>query len=181
VKFGLEICKPDLVVSGVNKGANSGRNVFYSGTIGACVEATFKEVPSIAFSSINEEHPNFALCKPYIPLIVAHFMTHPIPKGVMINVNFPSTIIKGIKYASQGQGYWKEDFSKTRIQKPKATFSFGAQWSHAKESLESDVYYLSQGFITAVPIRVDNLTDHAHQSQHKKTFESLNTHPLFQE
>ena len=95
-------------------------------------------------------------------------------------VNLPSEKILGIKYASQGQGYWKEDFSQAKIEKPKTSFSLGSEWSHANEAVESDVYYSNQGYITAVPIRVDNLTDHAHQSAHKETFETLNGHPLFQ-
>src|SRR3990167_227935 len=107
VKFALHYVlekKPDLVLSGINNGWNAGRNVFYSGTIGATIQASFYHLPAIAFSSYPwlDAH-DFTLEKGVVQKLTAHFLKTPIGKGSVMNVNFPSPKKKvlGLKMARQ--------------------------------------------------------------------------------
>lgn len=151
---------PDLVVSGINQGANSGRNVLYSGTIGGVIEATLRNVPGIALSCVDFDNPNYRLVQPHIPTLVQHMLAYPLPKGTLLNVNFPDTAtIKGIKMARQGKGYWIEDPWEHVHPEGYACYWLGGKWYDQEEHEESDVFLLSQGYAAAVPIHVDEMTD----------------------
>ncbi len=152
--------KPDLIVSGINCGANSGRNIFYSGTIGGVIEGVLRNVPGIAFSCVDFVKPNYKLAQPLIYPLVKHFLEHPMPKGTMINVNFPETdTIQGIRLVKHGKGFWIEDPDKRTHPEGHSYFWHGGKWFEHEEDAESDVYLLKQGFATAVPLQVSELTD----------------------
>ena len=114
VKMALAVLlnrKPDMIISGVNKGSNAGKTVLYSGTVGGVIEGAFKGIPGIAFSFCDFEVPPMAITKKYIFPVIKHFLDHPMTPGTLINVNFPYNAkdgIKGFKMARQGKSYWKE-------------------------------------------------------------------------
>lgn len=178
VRFGLRVVlqeKPDLIVAGINKGSNAGRNVLYSGTIGGVIEGTLRNIPGIAFSSVEEDQdPNYKQIEPYITPIVKHILEHPLSDGTILNVNFPEkvTAFKGVKMASQGRGFLKEDPQKRIHPKGSAYYWHGGQWDHYDEHEDSDVSLLKQGYVTAVPIHVDQLTDHDFLKKRKIHFDS---------
>lgn len=178
VRFGLRIVlteKPDLIVSGINRGSNAGRNVLYSGTIGGVIEGAMKGIPGIAFSSVDYKTPRYELIEPYIYPIVQHFFEHPLVPGTILNVNFPSQFdhFKGIKLARQGQSQWVEAPDQRTHPGPggEPYYWHGGQWSQHDEHEESDVALLNQGYITAVPIHVHELTDHGFLRDRKVHFE----------
>lgn len=176
VRFGLRLVldhKPDLIVSGINKGSNSGRNVLYSGTIGGVIEGAMKKIPGIAFSSTSFELPNFESIEPYIFPIVEHILEHPLSEGTILNVNFPTehASFKGVKLARQGQGLWVEDPDKRNHPSGEHYYWHGGQWSHEEEDEESDVALLHEGYVTAVPIHIHQLTDHAFFEERKEHFD----------
>ncbi len=175
VKLGLNAFlpgKPDLILSGINRGANSGRTIFYSGTVGGVIEGALRRVPGIAFSYENYDNPDFNVLKKYILPIIEHTLKHPLPAGTILNVNFPEKEILGIRLAKQGHGYMN-DKPDERIHPTEGTsyFWLGEKWEHHDEHEDSDVALLAQGYITAVPIHVQELTHHAHLSDHRSTFE----------
>lgn len=174
VKLGLSVLlkdrKPDMVISGINEGSNSGRNALYSGTVGAAMEAVHQGTPAIAFSSLHEENPDYAGVAPFARRIILHFLNHPIPDGIVINVNFPScetSQIKGIKYARQGLSYYMDN---PYFDPKENGYFISKRFLNCKEHEESDSYYLAQNYITAVPIYVKELTGLAHFEAHKSTF-----------
>ncbi|MCX7338091.1 MAG: 5'/3'-nucleotidase SurE [Alphaproteobacteria bacterium] len=98
---------PELVLSGVNNGANLAEDVTYSGTIAAAMEAKLLGVPSIALSLVtsNKHPPKWATAEHYAPDILKKLIAQKIPEHVLININFPDFIVpsvKGIKITSQG-------------------------------------------------------------------------------
>ena len=112
VRLGMSVlkAKPDLIVSGINRGSNSGRNVLYSGTVGGVIEGVLRGVPGIAFSCSDFAAPNYKMAEEHVLSIVKHLLEHPMPKGTLLNVNFPETeVIRGVKMARQGMGYWMEN------------------------------------------------------------------------
>lgn len=171
--------KPDLIVSGINRGSNAGRNVLYSGTVAATIEGTMQNIPSIAFSCFDyHEYPNFELAEQYVPGIVNHVLEHSLPKGVLLNVNFPPKHreIQGIKLSHHGLEYWAEN--PDRREHPaegKNYYWLGAQLKRFDEDEGSDVCWLRKGYITAVPVQVNQLTDFKYLNEGKERFEKLFT------
>lgn len=168
--------KPDLVVSGINRGTNAGRNVLYSGTVAGTIEAVLKGVPGIAFSCYDYDDPNFARAEPYISQIVNYVMQHPLPSGTLLNVNFPpaSKKIQGFKMARQGKGIWEEMPEKRHHPlEGHVYYWLGAKTSLQEEHEEADMALLQEGYVTAVPIKVAELTDHDHLQSYKHSFEQF--------
>lgn len=183
VKLGLSVIlkeKPDLIVSGINRGSNAGRTVLYSGTVGGAIEGALRNIPGIAFSFEDMEHPDYATAQSYIYPIIKHTLEHKLPQGTLLNVNFPHTSreLKGIKLARQGRSYWI-DTPDERIH-PEGTpyFWLGGKWDDHEEHPESDVHLLKEGYITVVPIHIDELTDHEHLAFCNKNFDSYFQRPI---
>ena len=164
---------PDLIVSGVNRGANSGRTVLYSGTIGGVIEGIFRNIPGVAFSCHDFENPNYARTQPWIQKVVSHLLEHPLPKGTLLNVNFPETPeILGLKFAKQGRGYWIEDPEHRLHPEGHSYYWLGGKWNDQEEHEESDVALVQKGYAAAVPILIDQLTHHALFEERKSHFDA---------
>lgn len=183
VKMGLNVIlpkKPDMIISGVNRGSNAGRTVLYSGTVGGCIDGALKGIPAIAFSFSDFEPPPVEATKNYIFPLIAHFLKHPLPQGTFLNVNFPYNAkdkIAGLRFAKQGRSYWMESPDKRLHPEGMPYYWLGGVWGEVAEDPESDVALLAQGYITVVPIHVDQLTCHNSYQKHKNlTEKSLNLH-----
>jgi 5'-nucleotidase len=177
VRMGISVIlssPPDLIVSGINRGANSGRNVLYSGTIGGIIEGVLRNVPGIAFSCVDFVNPDYKKAQHLIYPLVEHLIEHPLPLGTLLNVNFPETQeIRGLKMARQGKGYWIEDPDQRVHPEGHSYFWHGLKWNGHEEDEESDVYLLREGFATAVPIHVSELTDLKLFNERRSHFNNL--------
>ena len=161
--------KPDLVLSGVNRGNNLGEDVTHSGTIAATMEGTLCGIPSIAMSQAFSmwdpmAQPSWHIAEARGADVVRMLLSHGIPPMVLMNVNFPNlppgTPEKGIRMVRQGRrtsGKQLEE-RKDKHGRPYYWVSWGDETS--KDTNDSDLVVLPQGFITITPIRMD-LTDHA--------------------
>ena len=120
VKYALgnEIVKPDLLLSGINSGPNLGRNIFYSGTVGAAMEGVFHGVTSIALSAYNWEKPKWEPAVHYGRIIVSRVLklletgAEALP-AFLLNVNFPDleiSEVKGVRLTRQGCSGYMERF-----------------------------------------------------------------------
>lgn len=167
---------PDLIVSGINRGANSGRNVLYSGTVGGVIEGVMHDIPGVAFSCYDFANPNYADTEKHILKVVQHVLEHPLPEGSFLNVNFPSSShgpIKGFKLTRQGKGYWAENPDKrTQPGFERDYYWIGAKLKDFMEHQDSDVAWLQKGYMAAVPIHVGEMTDHRHLAEKKEHFEN---------
>lgn len=178
VKMALSVIlkrKPNLIVSGINKGSNAGRNILYSGTVSAVIEGSLREVPGVAFSCYDYVDPDYSLAQSQIPSVVSYVLDHPLPDGTLLNVNFPSKKhgpYKGIKMARQGKQYWMEDPShRSHPTEGESYWWLGAKMSAYVEHTESDTQLLDQGWVTAVPVFVAELTHHETLNERKSHFE----------
>ena len=169
VKMALSVLldrPPQLIISGINRGSNAGRTVLYSGTVGGTIEGALKGIPGIAFSFSDDDVPPTSLTQPYIIPLIQYFLTHPLPSETIVNVNFPYSAngLKGLKLAKQGKGYWVEQPDRRIHPEGVPYYWLGGKWRSFTEDPESDVALLEQGYITAVPINIGQLT-------HSETFE----------
>lgn len=163
--------KPDLIVSGINKGSNAGLTVPYSGTVGAAMEGSLKGIPSLAFSCVDYENPDYAMTLNWIKELVEHHLEHPLPQGTLLNVNFPHVEkILGLRLAKQGKGHWIESPEERAHPEGHPYYWMGGEWKHTEEEPDSDVHLLSKGYATAVPIHVAQMTDFNHLDDHQEIF-----------
>ena len=166
--------EPDFIVSGINHGSNAGRNVFYSGTIGAIIEGAIRGIPGIAFSYECYQTLDFPHVQSYISKIFQYVLDHPLPPGTILNVNFPHTLpgqIKGCKMARQGLRSWQGTPKKDLHPEGHLEFSFGWDDLTHDEHQESDIALLLDGYITVTPLSVSELTDYGHLDSKKKAFD----------
>lgn len=179
VKLALNVIlqsPPDLILSGINLGTNAGRNVLYSGTIAGIIEGTLQGIPGIAFSVQELSEPRFDLIESYVPQIVNYVLKHPLPPGTLLNVNFPETSqgkISGIRMARQGKEFWLENPEVRNHPNGYSYYWLGRKLAQFQEDEESDIAWLKKGYATAVPLHINELTDHLHILKYKETFESF--------
>lgn len=178
VKLALNIVmqrRPDLVVSGINKGTNSGRNVLYSGTVAAAIESVLQGIPAIAFSCRDFFNPDYLNAGKHVPLVVKHVIEHPLPNFTLLNVNFPEKTmgeIKGFKMTRQGKEYWMENPDKrTHPGEGNSYYWLGSRLKETEEDEDSDITWLRRGYMTAVPVHVGDLTDQEHLESSREVFE----------
>lgn len=165
--------KPDLIVSGINRGSNAGRNMLYSGTVGGVIEGAMRGFQGIAFSCESYLTPNYEETIPYIRSIVKHVLESPLPRGNFLNVNFPEKNgIQGVKLASQGRSYVKENLQEGKHPEGNTYYWTGYKIADHEEPEGSDIYWLKKGYVAAVPIHIDEITDHSFLKERKEAFES---------
>ena len=160
----LEILKtrPDMVISGINPGANVGINAHYSGTVAAAREAALLGLASLAVS-INSSQPAFLEeAATFIEGLARRVMEKGLPCGVFLNVNIPNIPIKtvhGISISSQGVSVSREGFEK-RVDPRNRTYYWQELESPADFSgSDMDGNALSHEFISITPMRCD-MTDY---------------------
>jgi 5'-nucleotidase len=165
VKLGVrEIMKekPELLVAGINIGANVGINVLYSGTVAAAIEGAILGVPSIAFSLEVSESPSdirgaAAIAKD----MVSHIIKKKLPKGTLLNINIPlipKDKIKGVKITKQYSGDFDESFDKRTDPRGGVYYWLaGTGWPEVGV-VGTDMHALKDGYISITPLRYD-LTD----------------------
>jgi 5'-nucleotidase len=166
--------KPDLIVSGINRGSNAGRNVLYSGTVGGVIEGTMRNIPGVAFSCTNYQQPNYAATQKHIVSLVNYLLEHPLQRGTFLNVNFPENEheMRGIKLARQGLQYWIENPDLRHHPEGMAYYWLGGKSIICDEHAESDIALLSQGYAAAVPIHVNEMTCQETYATHQSRFET---------
>lgn len=152
----------DLVVSGINHGANVGINVLYSGTVSAATEAAIQGVPSMAISLDTREEADFTAAARFARKMAAFILENPLPH-VALNVNVPAIPeeeIRGVVVAKQGRERLMESFDK-RIDPRENTCYWlaGETELPVHEDDESDGSALKRGMITITPLCYD-LTRH---------------------
>jgi len=152
----------DLVVSGINRGANVGTNVLYSGTVSAATEAAIQGVPSLAISLDTRADADFSVAARFARKMAAFILANPLPH-VALNVNVPAVpeeAIQGVVVARQGRARLMESFDR-RVDPRENIYYWlaGETELPVHEDEESDGSALKRGMITITPICYD-LTRH---------------------
>ncbi len=179
VKLALSVIlptAPTLVVSGINRGNNAGRNVLYSGTVAGIIEGVMHDIPGIAFSVADYFNPTYEEVENYIPQIIRYILEHPLPAGSFLNVNFPKNMkergVRGIRFTRQGKEYWAEDPEQRRHPAEGSPYYWlGSKLAQFEEEPNSDIAWLREGFATAVPIHISDLTDDGYLRHSQQSFD----------
>jgi 5'-nucleotidase len=149
----------DLVVSGINHGANVGINVYYSGTVAAAMEAAFLQIPSAALSVAAEDPTDFDQAAEYGVGVLGKLL--PLQVGDVMNINIPLLSHgrpKGVRVVPQATSGFYERYIPHKNGRSETVFQL-AGGAHRQEKAPADTTALAEGFITVTPLRAD-MTDH---------------------
>jgi 5'-nucleotidase len=161
VKIGIKELaeKPvDLVVSGINRGANAGINVIYSGTVSAATEALIMGIPAFAISLDTHKEADFTYAAKFARKMVHLIANNPAIKCSAINVNvpcLPAEQIKGVCVVRQGKSNIIETFEKRVDPRENTYYWISGDLVPGGEAKDTDVVALASGFITITPIQYD--------------------------
>lgn len=158
VKLGLDVVasrKPDLVLSGINHGSNSGNSVIYSGTMGAAQEGCMLGIPSIGFSLTHHSiAADFGPGIPWVERIVAAVLTHGLPESICLNVNIPAQCEpKGMKAVRAARGYWTDEYERYETPGGRPFYWLKGNFVNLDADRDdNDEYWLSRQYISVVPV-----------------------------
>jgi 5'-nucleotidase len=157
--------QPDLVVSGLNAGANVGINVIYSGTVAAAIEAAFLGLPAIATSlHLKGNVPDdFAGAARISRQTIESILTHGLPGGQVININVPALLPgqqpAGIKTVRQCTRPWMDTYERRQDPRGRDYFWNNSVFTLGETDDDTDVAGLRDHYVTVTPLQFD-LTDH---------------------
>jgi len=151
-------CPPDLVLSGINRGPNLGRqDVAYSGTVAAALQASFLDLKALAISLLPDITGIYlfeaaaALMRP----IVSHLLKNDFPAQVALNINIPPPPVKGIKIVPLGEKCYRPQIIENLDPRGKAYYWIGSGDPEVRHLAGTDIEAVRQGFISITPLRVD--------------------------
>jgi 5'-nucleotidase len=154
--------KPELVISGINPGANVGVNINYSGTVAAAREAALYGIPAIAVSVQARAPKTYLDIAGFIRSLAEDINRKGLPAGTFLNVNFPDTPIQqiaGIRISRQGIVLFSEYFEKRIDPRNRIYYWQGSDVQPVSDDPDIDGDALSQNYISITPIKCD-MTDY---------------------
>lgn len=157
----LEGRKPDLVVSGINKGGNLGDDIFYSGTVCAAMEGARMGIPSFAVSLVARREFSFEIAAEFSAQLARWILDGP-QRPLLLNVNVPNleaARIKGVKVTRQGKRVYNGAVVQRRDPRGNVCYWIGGEEPGFRELKDSDIEAVIDGWISVTPLRLD-LTDH---------------------
>ncbi|MDO5674751.1 MAG: 5'/3'-nucleotidase SurE [bacterium] len=154
--------KPDLIVSGINPGANLGDDISYSGTVSAAIEGTMYGIPSLAFSLAGPPPYSFEVSAAVAWKLASMALIWKQPAGTLLNINIPPVAaadIRGIRFTRQGTRRYKDSIQETYDPWGRKHYWIGGGTAHWAGGDDTDEHAISCGYISVTPIQLD-LTNH---------------------
>ncbi|ENC6657884.1 5'/3'-nucleotidase SurE [Aeromonas hydrophila] len=148
--------EPDMVVAGINHGANLGDDVIYSGTVAAATEGRHLGFPSLAISLVGKTH--FATAAHYAAQLVKGMMVHPLPADQILNVNVPDRPldqIKGIRVTRLGNRHRAESVICSEDPRGQPIYWIGPPGSQQDAGEGTDFAAIEQGYVSITPLTID--------------------------
>ena len=149
--------KPDIIISGINAGANVGQSLLYSGTISAASEGTLLGIPSIAISLDALRDMDFSTSKVVAKKIVNKVLEYGLPNETLLNVNIPKDTeggIKGYQITHQGAIYFKDNFEKREDPRGRIYYWMTGDVKDTDTKLESDGVAIKEGYVSITPLQL---------------------------
>lgn len=154
---------PDLILSGINSGANLADDVTYSGTVAGAMEGALLGIRSIAISQAythvgEDRHVPYGTAEALAPALLERLVSTPLPDGVLLNVNFPNVApekVAGTVVTSQGRlvhSLWLDERRDGRGI-PYYWMRFGREPAESKAG--TDIEALRNGFVSVTPLHLD--------------------------
>ena len=155
---GLLSPEPDLVVSGINAGANLGDDVLYSGTVAAAMEGRFLGLPAIAVSLAGDEHVHYETAASVVVALISSLPGAPIPGDTILNVNVPDVPpdrLVGVRVTRLGQRHKSEPVVRGRDPRGREIFWVGPAGGGQDAGPGTDFHAVAEGCVSITPLHVD--------------------------
>jgi len=153
---------PDIVISGVNYGANMGDDTIYSGTVAAATEGFLLGIPSVAVSLVAAGNDNYRTAARIAADIAQRFKDKPLGQHALLNVNVPDVAyeeLRGIEITRLGKRHKAEPVVKATTPRGGTVYWVGAAGAAADAGDGTDFHAVEQGFASVTPLQID-LTNH---------------------
>jgi 5'-nucleotidase len=152
--------RPTLCLSGVNRGANLGDDVTYSGTVAAAMEATLLGVPSIAFSQVftKRDVVHWNTSQAFVPKVVRSLARIGWPADVLMNVNLPDRPperVRGLRAAAQGRHKIGDELVENQDPRGQNYYWIGAMRQSEPGRAGTDLHATNAGWISVTPLHLD--------------------------
>jgi len=161
---------PDLVISGINRGANLGQDVYYSGTVSAAREACIMGIPSLAVSLAidykklkSENQLHFQTAAKLATRVLKALPKLGLPHHTLLNLNVPDLPlkkIKGIRAARQGFRHYSAGILKRQDHRGKDYFWLGGQYEGFRQEEDTDCHAVENHYASITPIQLDSTDTH---------------------
>jgi 5'-nucleotidase len=155
---------PDLILSGINRGANLGEDATYSGTVSAAMEGALAGIPAIALSQVYAragmgDDVSFAAAEAWAEQVLRPLVAAPIARGTLLNVNFPALApdqIKGVRVVRQGF----RDYGRLKIEQRTDPRGYDYFWFALGSAVQTpghvtDLEAVADGYIAVTPLHLD--------------------------
>ncbi|MEW6522037.1 MAG: 5'/3'-nucleotidase SurE [Bacillota bacterium] len=154
--------RPDLVVSGINRGPNLGQDVYYSGTVSAAVESALLGVPALAVSLTAFENLDYTFAAKFAAGTAWHVLKTGLPRGTLLNINVPALDpgqVAGVAVTRLGVRRYRDAFDRRVDPRGRTYYWLTADAPDHEEPDDTDIGAIRNNLISITPIRLD-LTHH---------------------
>ena len=154
--------RPDLMISGINPGANTGIHINYSGTFAAAREAAFYGIPALAVSIMGKTPGYYDQAAEFVENLAKKVMMHGLPEGTLLNVNIPDLPlerIRGVRISNQNLEPFREKIEKRLDPRERPYYWHGVADQGSVGDSGSDVATIVKDYISITPIKCD-MTDY---------------------
>ncbi|MHB1086064.1 MAG: 5'/3'-nucleotidase SurE [Thiobacillus sp.] len=149
---------PDMVISGINHGANMGDDTIYSGTVAAATEGYLLGIPSIAVSLANHSAQHFDTAARVVVDLVQRIQAQPPTEPILLNVNVPDCgwdDLKGQRVTRLGKRHKAESVVKTTNPRGQTVYWVGAAGAAQDAGDGTDFHAVANGFVSITPLQMD--------------------------
>lgn len=149
---------PDIIVSGINSGANMGDDTIYSGTVAAAMEGYLLGIPAIAMSMTSFDGLNFATAGRVARELVEHYLDNPIEGPVLLNVNVPDIPyeqLTGREVTRLGRRHKAEPVVRMTSPRKETVYWIGAAGAAAYAGPGTDFHAVEQKRVSITPLQID--------------------------
>jgi len=147
---------PDVVISGINRGANMGENVYYSGTVGAAMEATINRIPAIAISLAHKGKDfDFGPAAQFARKMVELVLREKVPGGVLLNVNVPQKWRGPVRFTRQSEKITRNLLKDGTDPRGRAYYWLHEQTIKDDVAPDTDYAAVFDGAISITPLELD--------------------------
>ncbi|WP_100643735.1 5'/3'-nucleotidase SurE [Alteromonas facilis] len=149
---------PELVVSGINHGANLGDDVVYSGTVAAATEGRYMGLPAIAVSLTSKSGEHFETAARVVVDVIKQLEQHPLPANQILNINVPNLPyeqLKGTQVTRQGRRHRAETMVKDNDPFGRTIYWYGTVGKEQDAGPGTDFHATTNGYCSITPLSVD--------------------------
>lgn len=161
IKIGVETLlpeRPQLIVSGINRGENLGTDIIYSGTVSAAIEGSMFKIPSIAVSYAGDNDEGFKAAAAAASDIIGQLLDKR-TAHMLLNINVPEVKsldeLKGVKIARLGIKKYRNNFEERKDPRGNSYYWLAGELVKDEIEEDTDIYAVRNGYISMTPLRID--------------------------